>query len=110
MPNVKIHVDREILNRQAERLDSALLPLRELLCDRFGVQPAACQLAIIAVRGLNDQPNINVEIHILPRPERTSEHVTAVCGEVKSLIELASDTRTAVRCMQLDAQTYVALK
>ena len=110
MPNVKLFVDEGLLVREDAALRAALGPLRDLLCDRFKVGPAACQLAIVAVRGLEDQPLVNVELWILPRPERTRDLVTATCTEVQALVARAAGCHVAVRCHQLDPATYVALK
>lgn len=110
MPNVKLFVDEGLLARSGAALRAALGPLREVLCARLSVTPAACQLAIVAVRGLEDQPLVNVEMWILPRPERTHELVTATCAEVQALVARAAGSHVAVRCSQLDPATYVALK
>jgi hypothetical protein len=110
MPNLKIFIDQGLLTQTLPALHAALPALRSLLCDRFGVTPPACQLAIIAVHGLPDQPLANVEMHILPRPDRTRDKVTSVCAEVQAMIGAVIGTHVAVRCSQLDAATYVALK
>jgi hypothetical protein len=110
MPNVNIHIDHGLLLKVGPAVDAALAPLRDLLCERFAVSAAACQLAVIAVRGLPDQPQVNLELSILPRPERTRDRVTAVCAEVQALMTQAAGMHVAVRCAQLDPETYVALK
>ncbi|MBO0145066.1 hypothetical protein JZX87_28430 [Agrobacterium sp. Ap1] len=59
--------------------------------------------------GLPDQPAINLEVIILPKPERTRE-VIAVGTRLKATLAEASGGRVAVRAAALDPQTYVALK
>jgi hypothetical protein len=110
MPNLKIFIDHQLLDQVGPDLDTALPPLRALLCDGFAVPPSACQLAVIGVRGPKDQPLVNVELHILPRPERTRDKVTSVCGKVQALVSGVCRTHVAVRCAQLDPESYVALK
>lgn len=110
MPNVKLHVDQKLPAATAKKIVAVLPPLRAFLCDRFAVPAAACQLAVITVGGLPDQPQVNVELAILPGPERTRDRVTAICAEMQALIAAAAGCHVAVRCSQLDAATYVALK
>ena len=110
MPNLKIHIDQSLLEQVEGPIAALLAPLRGLLCQSLAVTPAACQLAVIAVRGLPDQPLVNVELAILPRPERTREKVTATCAAIQAMVAEAAGTHVAVRCSQLDPATYVALK
>lgn len=110
MPNLKIFVD-ETQYPDLQHGLSALLPgLRDQLCAAFAVEPPACQLAVIPVLGLPDQPAINVELNILPRPERTRDAVTAAAARLRETIGAATGRHVAVRIALLDAQGYVALK
>lgn len=113
MPNAKIYVDQTVWIRRDEIV--ALLPrLPDLLCLRLSVGPAACQLAVLPVRGLPDQPLINVELHILPAPDRTSELLTSLAAAIRQLLAGAMagkmTGKIAVRIATLDPETYVALK
>lgn len=110
MPNVKIYVEHALLERRETALAASLEPLRALLCARLAVPAPACQLAVLGVCGLPDQPAANLEMLILPRPERTREMITALGQEVQVLIGAALETPVAFRAAMLDAQTYVALK
>lgn len=92
MPNLKIFVDEALLPERRAALTQALGPIRALLCRELAVPPAACQLAVVPVIALPDQPPVNAELHILPRPERTRARVEALCAAA------------------LDPETYVALK
>lgn len=110
MANVKIFVDRALASRKDEAFDALLVELRALIASRLAVEEAVCQLAVIAVRGLPDQPAVNVELHILPKPDRTAGALRALCEAIRDLVGTALAARTAVRCAQLDAETYIALK
>ncbi|MFT4149443.1 MAG: hypothetical protein QM656_04530 [Paracoccaceae bacterium] len=110
MPNVKIYVD-DTLYPQLRPAIAALLPdLRALLCRDFGVDIPACQFGVIGVMGLPDQPPINAELSILPRPDRTREAVLSVAESLRAMIGVATGQRVAIRISTLDAAGYVALK
>ncbi|MGA0542400.1 hypothetical protein [Neotabrizicola sp. VNH66] len=110
MPNVKFFVDEA--RYPAVQADlSALLPeLRDMLCTGFGVDRAACQLAVIPVLGLPDQPAINAELHLLPKPDRTRATIESMAGRLRDRVAGVTGLHVAVRIATLDAATYVALK
>ena len=110
MPNVKIFVEEALFASKSGALRDALLPLREMLCKGFKVDVAACQFAVTPVMAMPDLPLVNVEMHILPRADRTRDAVLAVCNSVQGLIEAATGTHAAIRVSFLDAATYIALK
>lgn len=110
MPNVKIFVEQALYADRNGALKDALLPIRSLLCDGFKVDIAACQFAVQPVMAMPDLPLVNVEMQILPRPDRTRDAVLAVCQSVRGLVEAATGTHTAIRVSFLDAATYIALK
>ncbi len=110
MPNVKIFVDEGIYPGCRDALGEALGPMRQLLCRELKVEVAACQVAVMPVLGMDDLPRVNVEMQLLPQPERTRELIMSVCTAVRALIGEATDRHTAVRVSFLDPQTYVALK
>lgn len=110
MPNVKIFVDETLYPACQPALRAALGPLRDMLCKELQVDFAACQLAVLPVDGLPDQPPVNVELSILPRPERTRALILSVCGQVRALLGQATGAHVAVRVTSLDPETYIALK
>lgn len=110
MPNVKLFVDQAQYPAVAERLEAMLPGLRDMLCTGFGVDPAACQLAVIAVVGLADQPAINAELHLLPKADRTRAVILTMAERLRDQLGAATDLSVAVRIATLDAATYVALK
>lgn len=111
MPIVKIHVDDAVHAARAAQLRAALPPLRDLLCRELGAGPEACQLALIPVGGLPDQPALNVELSILPRAERTPDRIRALAGAMRQMMsDAAGGAQTAVRVSQLDPETYLALR
>ncbi|OWK25860.1 hypothetical protein AJ87_00175, partial [Rhizobium yanglingense] len=57
-----------------------------------------------------DLPAVNVEIAILPKPERTRPMLTDLAEEIQRLMANAVEGRVAVRLSLLDPATYIALK
>lgn len=110
MPNVKIFVDESLYPEVRESLTSALVPIRAMLCAELSVDVPACQFAVLPVVAMADLPRINVEMAILPRPERTRERILSVCGKLRDLVGAAARTHVAVRVTSLDPETYIALK
>lgn len=72
--------------------------------------PAACQLAILPVLGLPDQPPVNLEAMILPHPDRSREKLLALSQTIREMLSPITDAHVAVRIAHLDPTTYVALK
>lgn len=110
MPNVKIYVDETVFPSLKPEIGKLLPALRSVLCDDLAVDISACQLAVMPVLGLSDQPLINAELAILPRPERTQSVVRSVAERVRKMLEEISGQRVAVRVSALDPVTYFALK
>lgn len=110
MPNLKIFVDETLYTECKAALATALGPIRDMLCHDLRVDVPACQFAVVAVGAMPDLPRVNVEMAILPRPERTRETLLAVCGKLRDMVATATGTRVAVRVTALDPETYIALK
>lgn len=110
MPNVKIFVDESLYPSVRDPLARALVPIRDMLCAELSVDVPACQFAVLPVVAMADLPRVNVEMSILPRPERTRERVLSVCGKLRELVENATRAHVAVRVTALDPETYIALK
>lgn len=110
MPNLKIFVDETLYPDCRTALAQALGPIRDMLCKDLHVDVPACQFAVLAVGAMPDLPRVNVEMAILPRPERTRDVVLAVCGKLRAMVEDVTKTHVAVRVTALDPATYVALK
>ena len=110
MPNVKIFVDDSLFPSVRQPLVQALGPIRDMLCQELAVDVPACQFAVIAVGAMADLPRVNVEMAILPRPERTRERMTQVSTRLRDMVEAVTRTHVAVRVTALDPETYIALK
>ncbi|MBC7478049.1 MAG: hypothetical protein H7317_08135 [Pseudorhodobacter sp.] len=110
MPNLKIYVDVQLLADCQPALVAALVPLRAHLCEALKVDIAACQFAILSAVVMPDLPRANVELHIMPQPDRTRAALTDLAGQIQARISAATGTRTAVRITTLDPQGYIALK
>jgi hypothetical protein len=110
MPNVKIFVDEGLYPAVRAPLAAALGPIRDMLCRELAVDVPACQFAVMAVGGMADLPLVNVEMAILPRPERTRDRLLAVCADLRKMVGQATGSHVAVRVTALDPATYIALK
>lgn len=110
MPNVKIYVEDALFAKTRAALQAQLLPIRDMLCAELKVDILACQFAVLPVLAMADLPLVNVEMMILPRPERTREVVLAVCQSLRQMIGSATGVHVAIRVSELDSATYVALK
>ncbi|WP_446033522.1 hypothetical protein [Youngimonas ophiurae (nom. illeg.)] len=110
MPNLKIYVDETVDPRSRQALRAGLQDVQDMLCRDLSVPVAACQLNIVAVTGLPDQPLVNAEIQILAKPDRTPDMVRAVCQNLQDHLTQACGTPAAIRASALDPETYIALK
>jgi hypothetical protein len=110
MPNVKSFVDDSLYPGLREPLVQVLGPIRDMLCRDLSVDVAACQFAVMPVGAMPDLPRVNVEMAILPRPERTQELILSVCTKLRETVQAATRTHVAVRVTALDPTTYIALK
>jgi len=110
VPNVKIYVEEQVFADRRTALTAALQPIRDMLCADLKVDISACQFAVLPVVAMPDLPLVNVEMFILPRPERTREAVLAVCHTLREMVQAATGVHVAIRVMHLDAATYIALK
>lgn len=110
MPNVKIFVDDTLYPGCQAALARALPALRQLLCREFSVDIPACQFAVMPVMAMPDLPRVNVEMLILPHPDRTRDHVLQVCQQTRALMQDTTGAHTAIRVSFLDPATYIALK
>lgn len=110
MPNVKIYVDEAVYKSHTAALTDALLPLRDIVSEHLEAPHSACQLALISIVGLSDQPAVNVEISIMPRSNRTKETLESMGAELQRLLGEITKQSVAFRCAQLDPSTYVTLK
>lgn len=110
MPNVKIYIDEACYDAVRPAVLDLLPDLRATLCQGLEVTPAACQFAVLPVLGLPDQPRINAEMHLMPRPSRTRDRLEQVAAGMRDSLSRVSGMTVAVRIALLDAATYVALK
>lgn len=110
MPNVKLYVDRGHYPAVEGGIAALLPELRDMLCAALAVDHAACQVAVIPVMGLPDQPQINAELHVLPRESRTPAALRQVAADLRALVAGATGRHVAVRIAMLDPATYIALK
>ncbi|KPQ06520.1 MAG: hypothetical protein HLUCCA12_09560 [Rhodobacteraceae bacterium HLUCCA12] len=110
MPNVKFYIDARTCPASREAIAGMLPDLRALICETLEVPPEACQFALIEVAGMDDQPQINTELQLLPSPTRTPDHLRGVAHRLRETLEQSTGVSVAVRMATLDPQTYVALK
>lgn len=110
MPNLKLYINESHYAHVRPVLSAFLPELRTNLCAWLEVVPEACQLAVLPVLALPDQPCINAELHLLPRASRTRERLERVGEQMRDTLVAVSGLSVAVRIAQLDSATYVALK
>ena len=110
MPTVKIDVDDVLYPAVRAPLAQALGPIRDMLCGDLAVDVPACQFAVMPVCAMPDLPRVNVEMAILPRPERTRDRLLSVCAKLREMVGAATGTHVAIRVTTLDPATYIALK
>lgn len=110
MPNIKIYIDEARFDEVRPAVADMLPGLRTLVCDRLKVDVSACQIAVVPVLAMTDQPAINVEFHILPRADRSREVLRDLAIAVRECIGNACDLTVAVRIATLDPASYVAMK
>lgn len=110
MPNIKLFVDQDLLAARNTEIRALLGPLRDVACLELSVPASACQLAVIGVMGLDDQPLANMEFQYLATPERTPEKIHQVCARFQDFLIASLGVKAAIRATPLDKATYVALK
>ncbi|MCA0872248.1 hypothetical protein LCL97_15540 [Seohaeicola saemankumensis] len=110
MPNVKLFVDSGLWEDRKRDLLGCADALRDLLCGELSVPVDACQIAFIPCFGPSGQPTVNVEIALMRAAGRTPQKIEHVASKIRLMIEAASGDRTAVRCTQLDHESYFKLK
>ncbi|TCU06066.1 hypothetical protein [Rhizobium sullae] len=110
MPNVKIYLDHSLPEQVRLDIQATLAALGNVLCARLQVEMTACQFAIMPVYAMAGLPSVNVELAILPKPERTRKRLEDLAEEIQRLVGEAAGTHVAVRMVLLDPTTYIALK
>lgn len=110
MPNLKIFADESVGPEAMARLTGSLPALRAFLCEQLWVDPALAQLAVVPVRGLDDQALLAVEMQILPGPQRTREHLTATGEELRDRLRALVDAKVAIRVTTVDPVNYLVMR
>ncbi|WP_072051227.1 hypothetical protein [Pluralibacter gergoviae] len=110
MPNVKIYIDSQCVDPTQQSISEVLPSLRRILCDSLDVSESACHIVVINVLGLVGQPPLNLELAILPKPERTRRVLEELAGELRTVLSQALHCQAAIRISHLDPSTYIALK
>lgn len=110
MPNLKVYFDETLLPPDAAAIPRLLTDLRGLLCHDLAVKIEACQLAAIAVKGLPDQPTVNVELAYMPGPARSPDLLRAVAEQIRDRTAETFAGGVAVRMWALNSDSYLALK
>lgn len=110
MPNVKVYVGQALFDARRAAIAAALPGLRARLCETLSVSVPACQIAVVPVLGLEGQPQANLELGYLAKPDRTPAIIAAHCETYRAFLTGPLGTAPAVRATPLDPDTYVALK
>ena len=83
MPNIKIYMDQRLPEQTQLGIRANLAPLREFICSTLQVENSACQFTIVPAYVMADQAALNIEIAILPKPERTRPMLSALAEEIQ---------------------------
>ena len=110
MPNLKVFIDETIFSDCRNALAGELGSIRSMLCRELGVEAAACQFAVLAVMAMPDQPGVNVEMQIMPKPDRTREKLAVLADRLRDAVGRATGAHVAVRISTLDPDGYITLK
>lgn len=110
MPNVKLYLDARLGPDMGAAIAADFADLRAHLCARLSVTPAACQLALITVTGMADQPQLNVELALMPHRDRTRAVLSGLGDELRARFKALGVPSVAIRISALDPETYIALK
>jgi hypothetical protein len=110
MPNLKIFTDESIGTEARGRLHAALPSLRDLLCRELQVDIPLAQFVLVPVLGIDDQAQLAVEMQILPKPERTREHLIATCNALREALRAVADVKIAIRVTTVDPGTYLVIR
>ena len=110
MPNLRLSIDRDAPADVRARLAAGLVDVRAILIDRLPAERAACQLAVVEVAALPDQPGINAELFVLPNAQRTRARLEEVGAALRDHLHALTGLTVAVRIAHLDPDTYVAVR
>lgn len=110
MPNLKIFVDESLGTEVRDRLHAALPSLRELMCRQLDVDIPLAQFVLVPVLGLSDQAQLAVEMQILPKAQRTREHLVSTCEALREALWAVADVKTAIRVTTVDPANYLVMR
>ena len=110
MPTLKLYVDAALSHDQIDAVAAAMEPMRALICADLNVTPPECHLVMLQGRALPGQVQINAEMHVMPRPERTRDLLVSVGTRLKEMMANASGASVAVRISQHNAETFIGIK
>lgn len=110
MPNLKMFVGDAVDDVSRARLHADLPRLRDLLCKMLWVDIPLAQFAIVPVLGIADQAQIAIEIQILPKAERTREHILSMCELLRHEVQKSAGVKVAVRVTTVDPATHVVFR
>lgn len=110
MPNLKIFADTALGPDAIKRIEGELPGLRDLICRELNVDIELAQLAIVEVRGLPDQAMLAVEMQVMPKPDRTREHLVATCERFRAALRQLIDVKIAIRVTTIDPENYLVMR
>lgn len=110
MPNLKIFVDEAVGSDVKSRLHAALPALRDLMCRELHVDIPLAQFVLVPVLGIPDQAQFAVEMQILPKAERTREHLVRTCGALQEALRAIADVKIAIRVTTVDPANYLVIR
>lgn len=110
MPNLKIFIDEAVGEEAKGRLHAALPALRDLMCRELHVDIPLAQFVLVPVLGIPDQAQLAVEMQILPKIERTREHLIRTCAALQEALRAIADVKIAIRVTTVDPLNYLVIR
>lgn len=110
MPNLKMFVGEAVDDASRARLHAELPRIRDLLCKLLLVDISLAQFAIVPVLGIVDQAQIAIEIQLMPKAERTREHIRSMCEMLRGEVQKVVDVKVAIRVMTVDPAAYLVVR
>jgi hypothetical protein len=110
MPNVKVYMDDTLLAGQSQAAGTLLAVIRRHLCETLGVTEAACHIVALGVVSIPGQTQVNIELALLRKPDRSRDAVAKLCSQLRDLAAGLMQVPAAVRCALMEPEFYIVAR
>lgn len=110
MPLLKVYVDALLWSERGEVMRKSLTEIHSYLCETFKVDASVCQILVIPLHGLPNQPLIAAEIQFMSKSERTRELILSAGDQLRRMLGGDWSESVVIRITQLDPERYIAIK